>query len=306
MFELLKTDSQTRARPGMKFKLILCLALVLSSGFLGCSTISPATKTEVLDYANDNSPDTEEVEVTDLGNCFSIRLAADSWPALVRKTKPRFAWSGCDLMWIETNQQGELQFTLDEAYVYQPTNQPLQWVLLDEKTNVPYKDGNRVDPRNFDSCLNLRAVAPLRDDIPRVQNDGGERGNYAVTTGTNPRHGSVYQIGWQREMGASPAHPEYERRIYLFQDRLNDWHFLGEGPEQGEERGAENAVQSQVEWIEAAKHEPPLKIKFHVETRISPREWDYSADDTNYPPDEYKTNNYVLAGPFPAKFQELK
>jgi hypothetical protein len=300
MFDLLKTDSQKKECPGRKFKLILLLALGLAGSFSGCSTLSPANKTVILDYANDISPATDEVVITDLGKKFSIHESANSWPALIRKTKPTFAWNDCDLMWIETNQQDGLQFTMDEAYVYQPTNQPLQWVLLDDKTNVPYGDRRLESPAGW----NLHAVASLRDGIPPRQYDIGERGNYAAMIGTSPHSGNVYEIGWQRESGAGIGHPDYGRRIYLFQDQASSWHFLGEGPEEASEHGEENTVQSQVEWIGAESNDRPFKIKFHVETIIS--SVDYTLDETNRPPDEYKTNNYVLAGPFPAKFQELK
>lgn len=240
--------------------------------------------------------------MTDLGNNFSVRESANSLPALIQKTKPTFAWNGCDMMWIGTDQRGNLEFILDEAYIYQPSNQPRQWVLLKNKTNIRYEDLHQESPRFFYSCMNLYALAPLLDQIPPVQNDAGERGNYAVMIGTNQHYGSIYEVGWQKEMCVGTAHPDYGRRIYLFKDRSNKWHFLGEGPEEGWSRGGGNSLQSKVVWDGSGQY--PFEISFRSEEVFSPI--GYSADDTNRPPDVTTTNEYVLAGKFPAQLHKLK
>jgi hypothetical protein len=85
----------------MKRKLILCLALVLSGGLFGCSTNPPAAETKVFNYS---TPDSGAVVVLNgLGKCLSVRVEADSWQALIEKTKPTFAWNGRDMMWIESD-----------------------------------------------------------------------------------------------------------------------------------------------------------------------------------------------------------
>jgi len=286
----------------MKPKLLLCLALVLSSGLFGCSTNPPATKTKVIDYSIGDSPVTDGVVVTGLGKSFSIQASADSWHALVKKVKPTFAWNGCDMIWIGNDTNGQPQFVLDEAYIYQPTNQPRQWVLVkDERTKENYEARQNEDWwRQFSMC-NLRAVASLQDSKPSP-NDGGYYGNYAVVKAVNQRYGVVYEIGWQEEMSTGNAHSEYSRRIYVFKDTTNRWHFLGEGPGEGAERGGWDIVKSQVVWDDSKANELPLQIKFHRETTAT----GYEADDTNRQLDVVTTNNFVLAGKFPTQLQEFK
>ncbi len=282
----------------MKPKFIFCLTLVLIGGLFGCATRG----TKVLDYSSGDSAVAEENVVLDLGKQFSIRASAGSWEELIQKVKPTFAWNGCDMMWIETDHRSQPEFILDEAYVFQSANQPRQWVLLEHKTNVPYKDLHQESPRFFYSCRNLYAVAPLLDSIPPVQNDAGERGNYAVMIGANPRYGSIYEIGWQNEMCIGVSHPDYGRRIYLFKDRSNNWRFLGEGPAEGWSRDGGNTLESKAIWNDSSSY--PFEIRFHSEEVSYPI--GYSADDTNRPPDVMQTNEYVLAGKFPARLRELK
>ena len=156
----------------MKPKLILCLALVLSGGLFGCSTNPPVVETKVFDYSNGDSPATGVV-ITGLGKTYTISESADSWPALIKKTKPTFAWNGCDMMWIENDTNGQPQFVLDEAYIYQPTNQPRQWILAkDERTKENYEVWQHEDWwRQFGNC-NLRVVVNLQDSKPE-SNDWG-------------------------------------------------------------------------------------------------------------------------------------
>ena len=293
-------------RNSLKPKLIPGLALVICSGWLGCSTPRDAT-TNILDYsAGGGSPVADEVVIQSLGKGFFISVAADSWPALIQKTKPVFAWNGCDLMWIENDKRSEPRFVLDEAYIYQPTNQPRQWVLVKDER----PDGNRPEALTgdwwqwwqFGNC-NLRAVAGLHDSKP-VPDDSGYYGDYAVVKSTNQRYGVVYEIGWQGEMSVGNAHPEYSRRIYLFKDKASRWHFLGEGPAEGAEHGGWDIVEARVVWDDSQINELPLQIKFHRETTRSPV--DYVADDTNRPPDEVSINDFVLAGKFPAQLQKIE
>ncbi|MHB8519948.1 MAG: hypothetical protein ACYDH9_04235 [Limisphaerales bacterium] len=281
-----------------KFKIIVCLVLVLSGGLLGCSTApSEGTGTTLFDYSIGDSSIPQGVVVQGLGKSFSVRTSADSWPTLIQKVKPRFAWNGCDMMWVGNDKRGQPQFILDEAYIYQPTNHPRQWVLLKDK-HVPYEDLHQESPSFFYSCLNLRSVATLRDTVPH--SDHGE--DYASAIATNRKMGTVYEIGWQREMGVGTAHPEYGRRIYVLRDQKNQWHFLGEGPEEGQMRGGGTTVESRVVWDDSKTNDLPVQIQFHC--------IHYDADDgrdgTNHPPDVVTTNEYVLEGKFPAQFHERK
>jgi len=287
----------------MNPKLILCLALVLSGGLFGCSTNPPAVETKVIDYSSGSSALADGGVVQGLGKSFSIRASADSWLALIQNVKPTFAWNGSDMMWIESGKHGEPQFILDEAYIYQPTNQPRQWILVkDERIKTNYEVWQHEEWwRQFSMC-NLRAIVSLQDSKPLLD-DSGRYGSYALVKAANRHYGVVYEIGWQNQSSTGNAHPENNRHIYIFKDNANRWHFLGEGPGEGAERGAEEVVESQVVWDESKTNEFPLQIKFHCEYTEYATGYD---DDTNRPPDVVATNNFVLAGKFPASLQELK
>jgi hypothetical protein len=279
----------------MKPKIILCLALVLSGGLSGCSTTPPATGTKVYDY---HSPDSGEVVVLKgLGNRLSVRVEADSWPAMIEKTRPTFAWNGRDMMWIGNDTNGQPQFVLDEAYIYQPTNQPLRWVLLDEQ-EAPF-DGYYGDVMGN----NLRGVATLQREVPVAHNDAGIIGEYAVVKSTNPRFGTVYEIGWQKLMANGTCLCEFNRRLYVLNDRKDRWHFLGEGPAEGESHYGGTTMESKVAWDNSTTNEFPLRIRFHsIDT-----DHDNRIDgDANSQPDVVTTNDYVMAGTFPAHFQRTK
>jgi hypothetical protein len=63
-------------------------------------------------------------------------------------------------------------------------------------------------------------------------------------------------------------------------------------------------VESQVVWDDSKTNELPLQIKFIEEDTEYPI--GYEADDTNRPPDVTTTNEYVLAGKFPAQLRKVK
>lgn len=276
----------------------LCLALALSGSWLGCST----NRTRVLDYSAGNSISADDGVLKGLGNGYAIQVAANSWPALVLKAKPAFAWNGRDLLWIRQGPRGEPAFMLDEAYIYQPTNQSRQWILVnkEERAGENFADWSEYGWWQFGNQY-LRAVILLQAQKPEPH-DGDVSGDYAVVKSVNRQHGVVYEIGWQSETSSGVAHPEFGRRIYLFKDPGNRWHFVGEGPEECKERGLECIVASRVEWNDAYTNEFPFQIKFHQVA------WDWTNvhedDYADHPPDRVTTNNYVLAGQFPAQIHE--
>jgi hypothetical protein len=282
----------------MKSKIILCLALVLSGILSGCSSTSLTAGTKVFDYSNSDSTASGSGKIEGFGKGFSIRAAADSWSTLIKIVKPTFAWNGCDMMWIESDRNDRPQFTLDEAYISQPTNQPLQWILVnDERARGNFKQWQGEEWWHQFSCSNLRAVATLHDAVPLPNNDAGERGNYAVVIAANQKFGTVYEIGWQREMCEGTAHADYARRIYVFKDTANNWHFLGEGPEEGWARDGGNTTQSRVVWDASKTNEFPFQVRFITENTTQ----DYASDADDMP---YLTicREYILSGKFPVQF----
>jgi hypothetical protein len=287
-----------------ELKLLLCLALVLGSGSRAFSgSASPATSTEIINYSTGDSPLSDGVVITGLGKAFSTRVSADSWPALVQKLKPTFAWNGCDMMWIERDISAQPKFILDEAYIYQPTNQSRRWILVkDDRTESWSALWSREDWWRQFGNYNLRADIPLQKTIPDAA-DNGDRGNYAVIKSANERLGTVYEIGWQREISPGNGLADYGRRIYVWEDRSNHWHFLGEGPEEGSAKGGYNTVELQVLWNATSTNKPPLQIRFHCEDVTTP--YNVDADDTNPPPDVTIYSDCMLAGRFPAKCQPV-
>lgn len=281
-------------------KLLLGLALVLGGGLVGCSTATRSTDTKLIESPDAVSLAASREAITDLGTGFSIRAAADSWPALVQKEHPAFAWNGCDLLWIEPGKHGQPQFILDEAYLYQPTNQPRQWVLLETGgRKIPEAERREAAPRFFYSGCNLGSVAKLQETVPH--SDHGE--DYAVAIAANRKIGTVYEIGWQREMCMGTGHYEYGRRIYLWRDRLNHWYFLGEGPEEGWGRGGGCTITSHVVWENIQTNNLPFQIQFHREAVTTP--YHSSADDTNQPSDvTVYYDTALVAGP-PALIQDI-
>jgi hypothetical protein len=282
----------------VKSKLVLCLVLVLSGGLCGCSTTPPAAGTKVFDYSTDCSPASEGLVLKGLGKRLSIRVEADSWPALIEKVKPTFAWNGCDMMWIEKDKLDRPQFVLDEAYMYQPTNQPRCWVLLDQH-DAPYDEWYGGVMGN-----NLRGVATLHKTVPIADNDAGEIGEYAVVKSTHPRFGTVYEIGWPKLMANGSGLCEECRLLYVLKDRANQWRFLGEGIGNCSGKsgitGIRTSVESRVIWTRSRTQELPLQIQFLCQTYESE-----ASDDPDFipRPDWVTYHESVLTGPIPAHFR---
>src|SRR5690242_6621280 len=279
----------------MNPKLFLSLALVLSGGLFGCTTTSAATETKFFDYS---TPDSGDVgTLNGLGRCLSIRVEADSRQALIEKTKPAFVWNGRDMMWVEKDKNGQPEFILDEAYIYQPTYQPPRWVLLDTQ-DAPFDEWYGAVMGN-----NLHGVAPLHRTVPVADNDAGVIGDYAVIKSANPRFGTVYEIGWQKLMANGTCLCEFNRRLYILHDRKDRWHFLGEGPAEGHGHNGNTIVESKVVWNDLMTNEIPLQLQFHC---IDTSHDNQGEHVTNSPPDVFTTNDYVLAGNFPAQLQKIK
>jgi len=278
----------------MKSK-VIAASLILSALLSGCATSPPVAAPKLYDYSADPSSAAEGCVLKGLGNRLAIRVSAESWPALVEKVKPTFAWNGRDLMWIETDLNGQPRFVLDEAYIYQPTNQPPRWVLLDTHEG-PFDEFYGTVMGN-----NLRGVATVRANIPMADNDWGAVGEFAVAKSTHPLFGTVYEIGWQKLMANGSCLCEYNRRFYVLRDRANQWHFIGEGI--GDSSGKSGTtssstdVKSRAIWTKSETTYPPLEIQFIcqvVEGEAS------DAPDFDPRPTWTTYGESILTGPFPA------
>ena len=156
--ELLNGGKGAR-RSGVYFAVVGLLAAL---PIAGCASKPGATGTSgLLNFTNDAvTGSSTEAPIECLGAGLEIGAAADSWPALVEKTKPTFAWNGCDLMWIETGEGGCPYFIMDEAYTYQPTNRQAQKVLLIEDPNLRESYSDPTDGRNLRRIAELWKVVP--------------------------------------------------------------------------------------------------------------------------------------------------
>jgi len=235
-----------------------------------------------------------------LGKRLTIRVGADSWEALIEKVNPTFTWGGRDMLWVGKDEEENPEFTLDRAYVHQPSGEPAKWVLLG------FRDGPSDRWSRKLSCNYIRRTARLYDEVPRG-NDSG-RGEYAIIRSTNAEAGTVYEIGWQslRSCGSSGA--TYERRLYVLRDVKGQWHFIGEGPTESHGlRGYAKAYsyyyvrQSCVIWTGAP--DAPLRIEFTV----AHKKWEWAGDgapeDFVPQPERVEYTETVLVGRLPARLR---
>ncbi len=202
------------------------------------------------------------------------------------------------MMWIEKSTNSQPQFELDEAYIYQPANQPLRWVLLDTHNDAPFDEWYGEVMGN-----NLHGVANEQKTVPVAKNDADEIGEYAVVKSIHPRFGTVYEIGWQKLMSNGTCLCEDNRRLYVLQDPAGDWHFIGEGVGEGHgksggQTGEFNTAESRVVWTGLKNQDVPVQIQFIQKTTWM--EWAGDGDAFVPRPDWTTYDEYVLAGKFPA------
>jgi hypothetical protein len=291
------SNQSIRAKEIMRTKLILCLAVGLSGFLAGCSSATPIPRKTVVYPSIQNQPADEVVVLKELGQRLSVRVEADSWPALLEKVKPAFAWGGRDMMWIEQGANGQPRFILDEAYIYHPTNQPLRWVLLDTH-DAPFDALYGEVTGN-----NLHGVADMQKTVPVAKNDADEIGEYAIVKSAHPRFGKVYEIGWQKLMANGTCLCEDNRRLYVLQDRTGQWYFIGEGVGEGHGKsgghtGEFNSAESRVVWMGSKNQDLPVEIQIIQKTTWM--EWAGDGDAFVPRPDWTTYDEFVLAGAPPA------
>jgi hypothetical protein len=230
----------------------------------------------------------------EMGDGVSIGAEAESWEALVEKVRPAFTWGGRDMRWIGQDEQGNPQFTLDRAYVFQPEGELARWALL------AFGDG--ADARVF-SLNYIRRTARLYEEDKIPVHDGGS-GDYAVVKSHHPAAGMLYEIGWESIQSAGSSAAIEERRLYLLRDGNGRWHFVGEGPGPGAGKSGYNvtylcSVESSVTWTGVP--DGPVRIEFTVrDSRIEGGEMPEDGVPRRRR-DEY--SRVVLAGRMPAALQ---
>jgi hypothetical protein len=199
-----------------------------------------------------------------------VRLEAESWESLVAGAKPDFIiktqtpWrdensDGRDFMWIEEGSDGRLAFRLEEAYTWRPKGQRSRWVLVDPVMPPEGKDWDALWDQAWSSfsgnMLPLKAVVGKEAQWP----------GYAKVNSTDPRGGTVYEIGWVSSVCDGSGGIQTLRNLFVWQDAGGRWYFLGEGPEGGSGKcGSCNysdvEVRSTVHW--SAGGAAPSRIDF--------------------------------------------
>ncbi|HUR56852.1 MAG TPA: hypothetical protein VM029_04025 [Opitutaceae bacterium] len=234
--------------------------------------------------------------VHDLRGGLVVRLAASSWAELIEEAQPTLVWNEGDMLWVGADDDRRPLFVLDEAFLHAPRNGAARWVLLDA-TAVTTRHTDVIEGRN------VRAVASLREKIPKARNDAGFVEDYAVSLGRDPRYGEVFEIGWQCEMNGGNGHIVRLRHIYVLRDVAGRWHFLGEGlgnfsGRSGMTSGS-SATVAKIRWVTDPAASLPIEIRFRSEST----EYDLG-DPMDGPVRERGFVQYqdaVLDGPFPAK-----
>lgn len=222
-------------------------------------------------------------------------VSAGSWPEFLEKTRPTFTWNDGDLLWVDDSQPDAPRFVLNRAHLHVGPAGRAQWVLLDEES-LPANGPHGPDSR--------RAVARLQAKRPAPYCDAGLTEHYATVIASHADHGTVFEVGWQSEMGTGSGHVATLRHIYLLRDTGGKWHLLGEGPGSGGGRsgmtGETWEVQPEVRWTTVAPGGPP-ELRFRAqmtEDHLSPDE----ANGSDPFWSSFVTyQDYGMTGPFPAK-----
>jgi len=214
-----------------------------------------------------------------LSSRLNVRTEADSWDELVAKVKPTFTWGKRtfrmdedepedmpddtgfpDMMWIDQGSDGEPVFSLARAFAWAPTyGEKARWVLLDVPAYTPKDDGDADEDEYGPGALRRQIAGremPIRvrvtSEIPGKP-DGGGYAAYAISLGTDPRGGTVYEIGWPQEMNEGSWQFVECRRLYVWRDQAGTWRRLGKGPSDSYARIGYGACgssksQSSVQW----------------------------------------------------------
>ena len=229
-----------------------------------------------------------------------LRAEAPTWPQLVAKVAPTLTWQHedeCDLLWISRDGR---QFTVAPAFEYEPSAEDratleaealgtqtapsrpsppvappaVRWVLLTAGERPSWA----VDSFWAGKTAPEGMTVPLSDKIPSLDPDAGKNATapdserrYAVVRASDPRFGSVYEIGWpvSYDSFSGTVHEARLRRLFVLRDQAGQWRFLGEGPASGWIYGAgrlgtESRVEPDVAWHQPRTDEPAAVVRFNV------------------------------------------
>lgn len=209
-----------------------------------------------------------------------IRAEAETFEALVQKTKPDAVWNGRDMLWVEADPGAGTRFVCDRAYVFHPPGAYRTWVLMEP---------------GFRAGEDARRVMPLL--ASKRSSDSGP-GDYAIAAAARPGGGTVYELGWQD--GPMGSGNWFRRsRLFVLRDASGRWRVIGPGVDEPSGHGAGNnssygtTVERSVEWTGDA--EAPVRIRFARRVWLT----EVGEEPVGLPDIEI-LSELVLEGPLPA------
>lgn len=188
-----------------------------------------------------------------LSKSLKITFESATWEELRTRLHPDFIFSEIgsrmcdtdaprDLLWIEKGTDGKPVFRLDRAFVWKPTGKEARWILIDT-VNGPEDNpinllGEQIGSQSMAARVELIAKKP----------DGDHPENYAIVKATDPRGGTLYEIGWAPEMSMGAGHMEQLRLIYVWREVAGRWRFVGQGPTECMDKDQSDCSESTVTW----------------------------------------------------------
>jgi len=234
-------------------------------------------------------------------------VEAASWEELVAKEKPTFTWGNPgfqtergmpsdgfpDMMWIEGGADGKPVFRLERAYTWKPAaDEKVRWVLVEL---VEHDNGIIVD--NFFHEQIAGRMFPIRVNVTdEISGDPDRRwfADYAIVRGSDPRGGTVYEIGWSQNIASGMGRWISCRQIYVWRDMNGVWRLLGEGlGESGGKTGPEYhncSCEVNVEWRGELPHPVRPRVGFVLV------EWNSETGEDATMPDLVLYRDSVLDG----------
>ena len=209
---------------------------------------------------------------------FHIRQQAASLDELLAKTKPRFVCEApdtpCarDLIWIMHDGAGKPVFSMNRAYSLQfGKKDPPQIFLLEA---------------DLEASCDFLEYARYVDEKP-------------VIVTRDPKRGVVYRAHWPR-LSEGRGRYDIDRVLYFLCDVEHRWRFIGEGPQETNDRsnvdhGQTSAIEQTVRWTD----DPAAPVEIHCVERTIHGPVILAEDDPG-PPELEVRHNCTLSGKLPA------
>ncbi len=205
-----------------------------------------------------------------LGSDVHARRKADSLKALIYRTKPTLVWSDRNMLWVDRDASGDLQFALNQAYQIDDESSRGSWAIFDSDPN--YVATGFVD---FTRCVTPGTV--LAKDRKR---------------------GTVYLLEWsaRHQTGGGPVNST--RHILVFQNPQGKWQFVGEGPGSSDAHAQHKTTATTTHYDVEWTPDPQAPVKIHATRSIHIT---FTSDEAQASVDS--THDFALDGSLPSRFR---